>query len=76
MQPSQELATRLIDRLVEFRADLRDETKQAETIMFIKFGLKDPRELDPTARQVLGGARTAGRYPQAGPKVCQYALPS
>jgi hypothetical protein len=54
MQPVQQAATQLVERLVQYRDDLRDEASQDEMIVFIKYGLKDPAELDAMAQDVLG----------------------
>lgn len=53
MQPAQQAAIRIIDLLIEYRADLQNETKQDEIIVFIHYGLKDPAEIDPATREVL-----------------------
>jgi len=53
IQPDQEAALRLIDLLVKYRADLQDESKQDEIIVFIDFGLKDPAETEPATHDAL-----------------------
>lgn len=53
IKPTQDAAIRLIDKLVEFRDELRDESKQDEVIVFISFGLKDPKTLELDTKEII-----------------------
>ncbi len=54
IQPELERAIGLIERLVEYRDALRDETRQDEVIVFIHYGLKNPQSLPQDVRDAIG----------------------